>query len=211
MSTTKEKTFQRLGSNHLFKVDFRLIAATNADLQEKLREGYFRQDLFYRLNVVPIHTPPLRERLSDLPLLANHFLEYFADQYNDPKKNLDPKTLRMMMQHDWPGNIRELKNSIELGFILSGERITILQEDFPTLSEGVDAENQSDLLEDLLQLPEEGIDLNQVVSEVERNLITQSLRRTGGNKGKAARLLFLKRTTLVEKLRRMKLLEESSR
>jgi len=206
----EERTFQRLGSNQLFKADFRLIAATNADLQEKLREGHFRQDLFYRLNVVPVHTPPLRERISDLPLLVNHFLALFANQYREPQKSLGPKTLRMLMQHDWPGNIRELRNAIELGFILAGDRKTILTEDFPTLVESIDTENQPGLLEDLLQLPEEGIDLNQVVSEVERNLITQSLKRTGGNKGKAARLLFLKRTTLVEKLRRMKLREEFS-
>jgi DNA-binding NtrC family response regulator len=207
----EDKTFQRLGSNQQFKADFRLIAATNADLQEKLKSGQFRQDLFYRLNVVPIHSPPLRERLSDLPLLANHFLAQFSKQYSEPLKDLDPKTIRMLMQHDWPGNIRELRNAIELGFILSGDRVTILTEDFPTLTENIDAENQPGLLEDLLQLPEEGIDLNQVVNEVERNLITQSLKRTGGNKGKAARLLFLKRTTLVEKLRRMNLLEEFTR
>ncbi|GAB4242958.1 MAG: sigma-54 dependent transcriptional regulator [Acidobacteriota bacterium] len=207
----EERCFQRLGSNQNIRVDFRVIAATNADLQKKIEAGEFREDLFYRLNVVPIQIPPLRERRSDIPILANHFLKVFAEQYGDPEKTLDPQALKLLMAHSWPGNIRELRNVIELSFILSAERTVIVPEDLPTLDERLGATVHGPQLEALLHLPEEGIDLNQVVSEVEKNLILQSLERTGGNKGKAARLLYLKRTTLVEKLRRMNLLEEYSR
>jgi transcriptional regulator with PAS, ATPase and Fis domain len=207
----EDRAVQRLGSNQTVPIDFRIIAATNADLKKKIEDGEFREDLFYRLNVVPIHTPSLRERKADIPLLANHFLKMFAQQYQEVPKTLDPTALRALTNHEWPGNIRELKNVIELGFILSAERDVIQVEDLPTLDEEVGASVHGSQLEALLHLPEEGIDLNQVVSEVERNLICQSLERTGGNKGKAARLLYLKRTTLVEKLRRMNLLEEYMR
>ena len=206
----EERSFQRLGSNQNISVDFRLISATNADLRQRIEEGEFREDLFYRLNVVPIHVPPLRERASDIPLLTHHFLGQFAEQYGEAPKSLEPEAMKVVMQHGWPGNIRELRNVIELGFILSGERDVIRPEDLPTLDEQVGASVHGRQLDALLHLPEEGIDLNQVVTEVERNLICQSLERTGGNKGKAARLLFLKRTTLVEKLRRMNLLQEHS-
>ncbi|MFZ0430503.1 MAG: sigma-54 dependent transcriptional regulator [Acidobacteriota bacterium] len=206
----EERSFQRLGSNQNISLDFRLISATNADLRQRIEEGEFREDLFYRLNVVPIHVPPLRERASDIPLLTHHFLGQFAKQYGEAPKSLEPEALKVVMQHGWPGNIRELRNVIELGFILSGERDVIRPEDLPTLDEQVGASVHGRQLDALLHLPEEGIDLNQVVTEVERNLICQSLERTGGNKGKAARLLFLKRTTLVEKLRRMNLLQEHS-
>ena len=206
----EEHCFQRLGSNQSISVDFRVISATNADLRQRIEDGEFREDLFYRLNVVPIHVPPLRERASDIPLLANHFLDLFARQYGESRKSLEPESLKAIRQHAWPGNIRELRNVIELGFILSGERESIRAEDLPTLDDQVGASVHGRQLDALLHLPEEGIDLNQVVSEVERNLICQSLERTGGNKGKAARLLFLKRTTLVEKLRRMNLLHEHS-
>jgi DNA-binding NtrC family response regulator len=206
----EERSFQRLGSNQNISVDFRVISATNADLRQRIEDGDFREDLFYRLNVVPIHVPPLRERASDISLLAGHFLSVFARQYDESEKVLEPEALKAITQHGWPGNIRELRNVIELGFILSGDRKAIRVEDLPTLDDQVGASVHGRQLDVLLHLPEEGIDLNQVVSEVERNLICQSLERTGGNKGKAARLLFLKRTTLVEKLRRMNLLHEHS-
>ena len=116
-----------------------------------------------------------------------------------------------MLEYGWPGNVRELRNAIELSFILSCERTTIKVEDFPTLSDSFESSRRPTFLENLLELPAEGINLNQVVSEVERNLILQSLERTGGNKGQAGRLLALKRTTLVEKLRRMQLVEAKAR
>lgn len=207
----EEKAFERLGSNHTVRVDFRLVAATNADLREMVKSGKFREDLFYRLSVVPVHLPPLRERREDIPLLANHFLELLSKQYEVPTKKLDPQAIKKLMQYHWPGNIRELKNVIELGFVMSGERTALGPGDFPILGQEIFVGSEAaQLAHNVFELPEEGIDLNQVVSEVEKNLITQSLQRTGGNKGKAARLLYLKRTTLVEKLRRMNLLEEFS-
>jgi DNA-binding NtrC family response regulator len=205
----EEKTFQRLGSNETVRVDFRLVAATNSNLWEKVKEGQFREDLFYRLNVVPIQLPPLRDRKEDLGLLANHFLKGLSKEYQDKVKKLTPDSLKLLAHHDWPGNIRELRNVVELAFILAEEREVITDQDLPTLSANMAEDARSQLFDNLMELPEDGINLNQVVSEVEKNLIFQSLQRTNGNKGKAARLLELKRTTLVEKLRRMKLLEDS--
>jgi transcriptional regulator with PAS, ATPase and Fis domain len=205
----EEKAFQKLGSNQTIRVDFRLVAATNSNLWERVKEGRFREDLFYRLNVVPIQLPPLRERKEDLTLLTNHFLKLVSQEYGEKVKKFDTDALKMLVRHGWPGNVRELRNAIELSFILSGDRNVILREDIPTLSEELAEDKRTMIYDQLLELPEEGINLNQVVSEVEKKLITQSLQRTNGNKGKAARLLDLKRTTLVEKLRRMKLLEGS--
>ncbi len=205
----EDKTFQRLGSNETVQVDFRLVAATNSNLWEKVKAGKFREDLFYRLNVVPIHLPPLRERREDLGLLAAHFVRGLAREYGEKTKNFHPDSLKLLTRHDWPGNIRELRNVVELAFILSEDRQVITQQELPTLSAKLADDAKSQIFDHLLELPEEGINLNQVVSEVEKNLIFQSLQRTNGNKGKAARLLELKRTTLVEKLRRMQLLEDS--
>jgi len=204
----EDKTFQRLGSNETVKVDFRLVAATNSNLWEKVKGGQFREDLFYRLNVVPIHLPPLRERKEDVGLLAGHFVKHLSKEYQEKAKKFTPDSLKLLAHHDWPGNIRELRNVVELAFILAEERPVITDRDLPTVSTNM-AEDASQLFDNLMELPEDGINLNQVVSEVEKNLIFQSLKRTNGNKGKAARLLELKRTTLVEKLRRMNLLEDS--
>jgi DNA-binding NtrC family response regulator len=205
----EEKAFQPLGSNETVNVDFRLVAATNSNLWEKVKEDQFREDLFYRLNVVPIHLPPLRERKEDLGLLAAHFARAVSREYGEKSKKFEPESLKVLARHDWPGNVRELRNVVELAFILSEERPVMTQQELPTLTANLADDARSQIFDHLLELPEEGINLNEVVSEVEKNLIFQSLQRTNGNKGKAARLLELKRTTLVEKLRRMKLLDES--
>jgi len=205
----EDRTFQRLGSNETVKVDFRLVAATNSNLWDRVKEGQFREDLFYRLNVVPVHIPPLRDRKEDLALLARHFTKVLSREYGEKAKEFDPDSLKMLTHHDWPGNIRELRNVVELAFILAEERQVLTQSDLPTLAASLSGDTRSHIFENLMELPEEGINLNQVVTEVEKNLIFQSLQRTNGNKGKAARLLELKRTTLVEKLRRMNLLEDS--
>ncbi len=196
---------ERLGSNDIIKTDVRIIAATNCDLKEKVKAGEFREDLYYRLNVVPIHLPPLRERQGDIGLLVSHFLEIFCREYELPKKKLDPAALKKLSSYGWPGNIRELRNAVEFATVLSGDRTVLKFADFPALVNEVDYDS-SPLLR-AMSLPDEGINLNQVIADLERHMIRQSLERTGGNKGKAARLLCLKRTTLVEKLRRMKLLE----
>jgi two-component system, NtrC family, response regulator AtoC len=206
----EEREFERLGSNRPIRIDVRVLTATNCDLREKVRSGGFRGDLFYRLNVVPIHLAPLRERKEDIPLLVNHFLQVFAEEYQAPKRCVEPAVLKRLIQCPWPGNIRELRNALELAWVLSCDSTVLTAEHFPTLADDLaEPTGETPTLQKYLELPEEGIDLNQVVSELEKALICQSLERAGGNKGKAARLLYLKRTTLVEKLRRMNLLEDS--
>lgn len=204
----EEKKVEKLGSNQPIPVSVRVVAATNTDLLQKVKAGEFRGDLFYRLNVVPIQIPPLRERQEDIPLLANYFLRAASAEYSLAEKRLDPQVLRSLMHYDWPGNIRELRNVLELASVLSADRTILGPDDFPTIGDqaGSELDKAETLLEDYLQLPEKGIDLSRVVSELEKSLIRQSLERTQGNKGEAARLLFLKRTTLVEKLRRLNLL-----
>ncbi len=202
----EQRELERLGSNKTVKIDVRIIAATNVDLRERIRDGSFREDLFYRLNVVPVSLPPLRRRKGDIPLLVNHFLEVFRVEYELPPKQLDPMALKKLMRYSWPGNVRELRNAVEFATVLSGDRTVLQFEDFPALVNQVESDSNPVL--NNLNLPEDGIDLNEVIAELERHLIRQSLARTGGNKGKAARLLRLKRTTLVEKLRRMNQLVE---
>lgn len=207
----EEKQFEKLGSDQTVKVDVRIIAATNSELREKVKRGEFRDDLFYRLHVVPIHLPPLRERTEDIPLLASHFLQLFSQEHNLPEKQLDPGGLKRLKQYDWPGNVRELRNVLELAFVTSRDRTVLEAEDFPTLRIGSNSHgDQRELMQNFMRLPDEGVDLNQLVTELERDLIVQSLERTGGNKGQAARLLSLKRTTLVEKLRRLKMLKDEA-
>ena len=206
----EEREFERLGSNQKVQVDVRVVAATNCDLDERVRNGEFREDLFYRLNVAPVRIPSLRDRKDDIPLLTNHFVKMFSEHYDLGEKQVDPGALKRLAAYSWPGNIRELRNVIELVCVLTGKRSIMTAEDFSALEDANRASTANNTLDTLVELPEEGINLNQVVSDVEKNLICQSLKRTGGNKGKAARLLYLKRTTLVEKLRRMDLLHEFS-
>ncbi|HEY3127998.1 MAG TPA: sigma-54 dependent transcriptional regulator [Acidobacteriota bacterium] len=206
----EEKQFEKLGSDETVKVDVRIVTATNSELREKVKRGEFRDDLFYRLHVVPIHLPPLRERPEDIPLLATHFLQLFSQEHGLPPKQLDTGAIKHLKQYDWPGNIRELRNVLELAFVTSRDRTILEVGDFPTLrAVKIAGVEEKPLLQNYMRLPEGGIDLNQVVAELEKSLICQSLERTGGNKGQAARLLSLKRTTLVEKLRRLNLLKEN--
>jgi DNA-binding NtrC family response regulator len=207
----EEKTVQRLGCNQNVQVDFRLLAATNADLRQRISEGAFRQDLYYRLNVIPVEVPPLRQRKDDLPLLVHRFLNDLSSRYNEEPKQFDPAAMKRLHVYDWPGNVRELRNVVEMGFVLASDSTQIAADDLNLPDLEISASRQQALFDSSIELPEEGIDLNQAVSELERRLITQSLERTNGNKGKAAALLYLKRTTLVEKLRRMNLLDAFSK
>jgi DNA-binding NtrC family response regulator len=201
----EENQFQKLGSNKTIQVDVRIVVATNCDLREKVRTKEFREDLFYRLNVVPIHMPPLRERKEDLPLLVSHFLQELADSHHIDSKKLSPGALKRLMRHDWRGNVRELSNVLELASVLAGDERTILEaSDFATLDDEFALELASaELFQNKLRLPETGLDLRWFVQELEKHLIDQALERSGGNKRRAARSLGLKRTTLVAKLRRM--------
>lgn len=196
----QEREIQRLGSSETIPIDVRVIAATNVDLLSKVEDGRFREDLYFRLNVVPIHLPPLRERPGDLPLLARHFVEKICKVEDLPLKRLSRSALERLEQHHWPGNIRELENTIERAIALSGRRTDLIPEDFLL---PVNIRKSAQPLTELstLTIPESGLDFEEIIAGIERNMIEQALRRTNGNKSAAAELLRLKRTTLGAKMR----------
>jgi len=194
----QEREFQRVGDSNTIKVDVRVIAATNSDLRHMVDAGQFREDLFYRLNVIPVQLPPLRERREDIPLLVQHFLDKFRTQ-GRPPVTVAQDAMRRLMSYHWPGNVRQLENAIERAVAISAGRSQI---EVPDLLPDV-IRQDGPAFPSTLSLPEEGLDLDGFVSSIERELIQRSLERTGGNKGQAARLLHLKRTTLVEKLKRL--------
>jgi two-component system response regulator AtoC len=196
----QEREFERVGDSHTTRVDVRVIAATNNDLGRMVADGLFREDLFYRLNVIPVQLPSLRERKEDIPLLVQHFLEKFgADSVSSrPGVTVSQEAMRRLMAYAWPGNVRQLENAIERAFALSVGRSQIEVGDLPP-----EIQQARELaLSPAVTLPEDGIDLPRFVATIERELIQRSLERTGGNKERAAKLLNLKRTTLVEKLKR---------
>jgi len=188
-----------VGADRTIKVDARVIAATNKDLQIEVERNAFREDLFYRLQVIPIAIAPLRERRSDIPLLAEHFLEKHNRKRPDHPVRVTEESMVHLWEYDWPGNVRELENLIE--------RMVILSEDSVIRVENLPSNIRSFISEKRIPKPslsESGLDLNSAVEEFENRLIEEALRRTKGNKQAAARLLGLKRTTLVAKLRRRK-------
>jgi two-component system response regulator AtoC len=201
----QEREFERVGDSHSIKVDVRVIAATNSDLLKMVARGEFREDLYYRLNVIPVHVPPLRERKEDIPLLVHHFLEKLtreggsAGPRGTKALTVSQDAMRRLMAYHWPGNVRQLENAVERALAFTAGRGQI---DVNDLSSEVQ-QAQVPVVSSPVTLPDEGIDLDLFVASVERELIERSLERTGGNKGAAARLLNLKRTTLVEKLKRL--------
>ena len=197
----QEKEFERVGDSRPTKVDVRVIAATNSDLGKMVSDGRFREDLFYRLNVIPIRLPSLRDRRDDIPLLVQHFLDRFCRELTPPRATMtvSQQAMRRLMAYAWPGNVRQLENALERAVALSAGRTQIEASDLPPdLQQSDDAP-----LSGSFALPESGVDFQEYVGNVERELIRQSLERTGGNKHRAAQLLNLKRTTLVEKLKRL--------
>jgi len=200
----QEREFERVGDSHTIKVDVRVIAATNSDLGRMVADGQFREDLFYRLNVIPVELPPLRDRKEDIPLLVQHFLEKFLAESDPPRPpgsqlTVSQEAMRRLMAYPWPGNVRQLENAIERATAFTAGRSQIDVGDLPP--EIQHAEEPT--LSSTVSLPEEGMDLDRFVASIERDLIQRSLERTGGNKGQAAKLLNLKRTTLVEKIKRL--------
>ena len=196
----QEREFERVGDSHSTKVDVRVMAATNSDLAQMVADGEFREDLFYRLNVIAVQLPPVRERKEDIPLLVKHFLDRLvADNPETRPKTISQDAMRRLMAFQWPGNVRQLENAIERAVAMSAGRGQIDVTDLPMEIQ----QAQESVLASQVTLPEEGIDLDAFVANVERELIQRSLERTGGNKGAAAKLLNLKRTTLVEKLKRL--------
>ena len=196
----QEHQFERIGGLKPIKVNIRVIAATNQDLEKLVQQGRFREDLYYRLNVIPIKIPPLRERTSDIPLLVKHFLNEFSAKKAKKVKGFTPEAMNLLVQYSWPGNVRELENLMERLVILADREIlevSDLPERFLTPAK------ENHVLP--LDIPEEGIQLNEAVSEFERQLIIRALDKTGWVKNQAAQLLHLNRTTLIEKIKKQKI------
>jgi DNA-binding NtrC family response regulator len=222
----QEREVQPLGGGAPVKVEVRVVTASNVDLWRKVQDGSFREDLFYRLEVVPITMPPLRARREEVPFLAQHFLNRKAREHGLYPKALHPSVDPLLMSLPWPGNVRQLENAIERAIVLSGTRPVLTREDFAFLAERmgdspmVEPEGHAASRPLLplgeafatppapafgMDLPAEGLDLNQVVSDMEKTLMLQSLAITRGNKKRAADLLGLKRTTFLEKMKRLDL------
>lgn len=196
----QHREFERVGGTKTIKIDVRIITATNIDIEKAVRLGKFREDLYYRLNVIPIVIPPLRERAEDIPLLLEHFLDHFNKSKKKQLKGFSNEAMNLLINYRWPGNIRELENLIERLVILKGEGI-VTPEDMPDkiINSGIEDDMAS------FRIPDSGINLKDVVEEFENNLIVQALQKAQGIKNRAAQLLSLNRTTLVEKLKKKKL------
>lgn len=195
----QEREFERVGGNRTIHVDVRIIAATNQDLEAMVEERRFRQDLFYRLNVIPIVIPPLRERRTDIPLLIDHFLNRFNQSKHTQVVGLDDEALRLLTEYDWPGNIRELENMMERLVVLKKQGI-LASEDLP---QKISRKSMiPELKEQFIRLSEDGIHLSREVEQYEKHLIMEALKKANGVTSRAAQLLHLNRTTLVEKLKR---------
>jgi DNA-binding NtrC family response regulator len=194
------REFERVGESQTIKVDVRVLAATNSDLKRMVEEGGFREDLYYRLNVIPVRIPALRERRPDIPLLAQHFLDKLSAEHpSKARVTFTQDAQQALMAFAWPGNVRQLENVVERTFALSPGRTQLAAADLPEELRSARAPvSSSELL-----IPDEGIEMTRVVSDFERSLIDRALERTGGNKRLAAELLHVKRTTLIEKLKRL--------
>jgi DNA-binding NtrC family response regulator len=214
----QEREFERIGDSKPIKVDVRVVAATNSDLAKMVKDGSFREDLYYRLNVIRVELPPLRERKEDIPLLVQHFIDKFTGSTGSAagqkpasdssrmqifaaslaKVLVSQDAMRRMMAYGWPGNVRQLENAIERAIALLGGRSTIEMSDLPPEIQLAPIATMP-----TVDFPDAGVDLPTLIGQIERELIERALHRTGGNKAAAACLLRLKRTTLVEKLKRM--------
>jgi transcriptional regulator with PAS, ATPase and Fis domain len=181
----QDHRFERVGGEETLEVDVRVIAATNKNLMEEIRKGTFREDLYYRLNVIPIFVPPLRERKDDIPLLAAHFLKKFCQEKGKTVTNISPEVMETLLAHSWPGNVRELENVIEHAIIIAKQERILLR----------------DLPQYLLQQP---FQTQQLISlqDHEKNLIMKALEETNWNKHQTAKRLKINRSTLYGKMKR---------
>ncbi|RKY63040.1 MAG: sigma-54-dependent Fis family transcriptional regulator [Candidatus Latescibacterota bacterium] len=211
----QEREFERVGGTMTIRVDVRVIAATKVDLLERVRRGLFREDLYYRLNVVPIRLPPLRERKEDVPLLMEHFLRKLGAE---GRIEMTPEAMKLLMDYDWPGNVRELENLVER-LVVVGAGPKVGPEDLPPEIRSPAPRERGPSLEEVLRRQEElermirmlgsseprlgDASFEEIVEAKERELITEALRRTGGNKTKAAELLGMKLSTFRDKMKRL--------
>jgi DNA-binding NtrC family response regulator len=205
----QEKTFEYVGSNKPIEVDVRIIAATNQNLRELIGKKFFREDLYYRLNVIPIEVPPLRNRMEDIPALAKYFLVKYCKHQRKDLIEVDALAMQALCDYPWPGNVREFQNLIEqLTAFCDGRRISI--HDLPKrffqkdASQGVPSPQTTSASSSVFSfhIPSSGMDFNRVVDQIETNLIIEALQKTQWNKNQAAKLLNLNRTTLVEKMKK---------
>lgn len=207
----QEMEFERVGGVKTINVDVRVLAATNKDLEHAVRENRFREDLYYRLNVIPIHLSPVRERQDDIPLLVEHFIAVFSKKRNRPVLKFSREAMECLLKYRWPGNVREVKNLIErLTILVTGD--TVKPTDLPEklhLLPGCNREETAPVLRSYdagvsgFNLPDNGIDLNAAVANLEKSLILRALEKTGGVRSRAATLLGLNRTTLIEKMKKL--------
>lgn len=193
----QEREFERVGGSRTVKIDVRVITATNIDLEKAVAEKKFREDLYYRINVIPITIPPLRERISDIPLLVNHFLKVFSKKKGKMIDGISDDAMAILTVYHWPGNVRELENLIERLIILKREGVIGVSD----LPEKFAPAGEKAALNPVF-IPEEGINLESLVNEFENKLILRALEKADGVKSKAAQLLQMNRTTLVEKLKK---------
>ncbi len=189
----QEKQFERVGSNQVIKVDSRVIAATNLEIETAVQEGRFRKDLYYRLNVVSISMPPLRERKDDIPILAEHFLEKYKDKSGGKKKQISNEALSIIMAHDWPGNVRELENCIERAIVM-GEGNIIMPSDLPSTIRSASTVCADDEIID--EIPEDGLPLDEAEKNLMIKAMIKALQQTKGNQTKAAKMLGISRRKL---------------
>jgi len=198
----QEREFERIGDNQIRRVDVRVVSATNQRLETLVQKGLFREDLYYRLNVIPIDLPPLHRRRQDIPILIQHFTRKYCRENGLPPKHFSLPALRVLQGHPWPGNIRQLENIVE--------RILVMHADHAVLGPGelppefvAGCKPEEEVPAAPVDIPDEGISLNDVVAGVERKLILRSLEKTSWNKQQAAKLLGIKRTTLIEKIKKI--------
>ena len=186
----EERKFERVGGNNKIQLDARIIAATNENIEEAVKKGQFREDLYYRLNVITLDIPPLRERIDDIPILCEELLDYLAKELECQRKTIDNKTLKILKDYDWPGNVRELRNVLERGMNFSHGNI-ILPKHLP--------ERVSTNLKPSVDY-DEIYPLDEIVAQAEKEAIINALNKTKGNKTKAAKKLGIHRTALYKKI-----------
>ncbi len=201
----QEREFMRLGSVETIRVDVRIIAATNADLERLVQLGSFREDLYYRLNVITLGLPPLRKRTEDIPFLARHFLALYAEENGKPVRDIAPPAMQRLLDYRWPGNVRELENAIERAVVLATSDVIDIDLLPPPLRSGAAMTEQTGSF----SLPDIGISYWDAVGSYERALVLRALRAAGGVQKRAAELLQIKPTTLHEMMKRLAITVES--